>query len=97
MLFFEKEGNNQVTSSLTLMMVGKREDKQIYGDQFPLEWGRIKAIRRERESVDSEKRTVLINDNKYKGIDMVISLGIELTTPPDLGKYRHNLKHSERI
>lgn len=89
-LVFEKEERSLFAPSLTWMMVGKREEKQIYGDLSDVELGGIEVIHGEIESIDPENRTVSVNDTEYKGDYMVISLGTKLTDPHNLSQYGHN-------
>ncbi len=89
-LVFEKEKQSLFAPSLTWMMVGKREEKQIYGDLSNVELGGIEVIHGEIESIDPENRTVTSNDTEYKGDYMVISLGTKLTDVHGLGQYGHN-------
>lgn len=89
-LVFEKEKRSLFAPSLTWMMVGKREEKQIYGDLSNVELGGIEVIYGEIESIDPEKRIVASNNTEYNGDYMVISLGTELTDMYDLSLYGHN-------
>ncbi|SHF97402.1 sulfide:quinone oxidoreductase [Fodinibius roseus] len=89
-LVFEKEKSSLYAPSLTWMMVGKREEKQIYGDLSDVELGGIEVIHGEITSIDPEKRTVASNGTEYKGDYMVISLGTKLTDRHDLSRYGHN-------
>lgn len=89
-LVFEKEKRSLFAPSLTWMMVGKREEKQIYGDLSNVELGGIEVIYGEIESIDPDKRTVTTNDTEYEGDYMVISLGTELTDIHNLDQYGHN-------
>lgn len=89
-LVFEKEKRSLFAPSLTWMMVGKREENQIYGDLSNVELGGIEVIHGEIESIDPENRTVTSNNTEYKGDYMVISLGTELTDTHNLSRYGHN-------
>lgn len=94
-LVFEKETRSLFAPSLTWMMVGKREEKQIYGDLSNVELGGIEVIHGEIESIDPENRTVTTNNTEYKGDYMVISLGTKLTDIHDLSRYGHNFYSAE--
>ncbi|MGM0546554.1 MAG: NAD(P)/FAD-dependent oxidoreductase [Bacteroidota bacterium] len=89
-LVFEKEERSLFAPSLTWMMVGKREEKQIYGDLSNVELGGIEVIHGEIESIDPENKTVISNGTEYKGDYMVISLGTKLTDTHGLSQYGHN-------
>lgn len=89
-LVFEKEKKSLFAPSLTWMMVGKREEKQIYGDLSNVELGGIEVIHGEIESIDPKNRTVTSNNTEYEGDYMVISLGTKLTDIHGLGQYGHN-------
>ncbi|WP_372638607.1 NAD(P)/FAD-dependent oxidoreductase [Fodinibius sp.] len=89
-LVFEKEKSSLYAPSLTWMMVGKREEGQVYGDLSNVELGGIEVIYGEIASIDPENRTVTSNDREYKGDYMVISLGTKLTDTHDLSRYGHN-------
>lgn len=89
-LVFEKEKNSLYAPSLTWMMVGKREEKQVYGDLSDVELGGIEVIHGEITAIDPEKRTVASGSTVYQGDFMVISLGTKLTDAHDLSQHGHN-------
>lgn len=89
-LVFEKEKKSLFAPSLTWMMVGKREEKQIYGDLSNVELGGIEVIHGEIEAINPESKTVTSNGTEYKGDYMVISLGTKLTDTHGLSQYGHN-------
>lgn len=89
-LVFEQNKRSLFAPSLTWMMVGKREEKQIHGDLSNIEFGGIEVIYGEIESIDPENLTVVSGSTEYKGDFMVISLGTELTDSHDLSRYGHN-------
>lgn len=89
-LVFEKEKRSLFAPSLTWMMIGKREEKQIYGDLSNVELGGIEVIHGEIESIDPENKTVTSNNKEYQGDFIVISLGTKLTDIHNLSRYGHN-------
>ncbi|MFH5885845.1 NAD(P)/FAD-dependent oxidoreductase [Halalkalibaculum sp. DA3122] len=89
-LVFEKEKSSLYAPSLTWMMVGKREEKQVYGDLSDVELGGIEVIHGEIQSIDPENRAVISNGTEYRGDYTVISLGTKLTDIYNLSRYGHN-------
>lgn len=89
-LVFEKEKKNVYAPSLTWLMVGEREKKQIFRDTRDIEVGGIEVIFGEIEAVDPGNISVTINGEIYKGDYMVVALGVKQTSEHNLNKSGHN-------
>ncbi|MDZ7805597.1 MAG: FAD/NAD(P)-binding oxidoreductase [Gracilimonas sp.] len=89
-LVFERNEQNVFAPSLTWLMVGKREEEQVYRETKEAEVGGIEFIFGEIESVDPENRVVTINGEKYEGDYMIISLGVEQSSEHHLDEVGHN-------
>jgi sulfide:quinone oxidoreductase len=89
-ILFEKEEKNVFAPSLLWLMVGKRKPKQVYRNTRKITGTGIDVIIGNIDKVDPEQISVTVNDEKYKGDYMVISLGVEQTEEHNLNKYGHD-------
>lgn len=89
-IVFEKETMSLYYPSLTWMMVGKREAYQVQQDLTKAEREGLEIIHGDIQKIDPVKKTVIVNDESYKGDYMVISLGTVLNDIESLSKIGHN-------
>ena len=89
-LVFERKEKSLYAPSLTWLMVGKREPKDVYRELSKIEFNGIEVVEGEIEKVDPEKKTVTSNGKTYKGDYMVISLGVAQKNSAALIPEAHN-------
>jgi len=89
-LVFEREKKNIFRPSLTWLMVGKRDQQEVYRDTKDIEANGIEVVLGDIESVDPEGLSVKVNGQTYTGNYMVISLGVEQSAEFNLDESGHN-------
>ncbi|MAO63773.1 MAG: pyridine nucleotide-disulfide oxidoreductase [Balneola sp.] len=89
-LVFERNRKNVFAPSLTWLMVGKREEEQVYRDTKDAEVGGIEFVFGEIDSVNPEQKTVEVDGVKYIGDYMIISLGVEQSSKHHLDEFGQN-------
>ncbi len=89
-LVFEKEEKNVYQPSLTWLMVGKRNEEQVYRNTKDIEMGGIEVILGDIENINPEEISVMVKGETYTGDYMIVSLGVEQVAEYNLSDAGHN-------
>lgn len=93
-VMFERQPNHTFAPSLLWLMVGKRNRKQIQRANVKLsKYGEI--VFGEIENINTLTKTVEVGGESFTGDYMIISLGAELQSPPELMQIGYNLYSTE--
>ena len=89
-LVFERKKKSLYSPSLTWLMVGKREQDDIYKELSKIEFNGIEVVEGEIEKVDPKTKTVTSNGKTYEGDYIIVSLGVAQNNSANLIPSAHN-------
>ncbi|WP_340102461.1 NAD(P)/FAD-dependent oxidoreductase [Rhodohalobacter sp. 8-1] len=89
-LVFERKKQSLYAPSLTWLMVGKREQNEIYKELSKIEYNGIEVIEGEIEKIDPKAKTVTSNGKTCEGDYIIASLGVSQNNSANLISEGHN-------